>query len=465
MVGRQTRVLVVAILASFVAFLDGSVVNVALPAITLEFGGGLTLQQWVVDAYLVTLGAFMLLAGSLADTFGRPLVMRIGVIGFGVASVLCALAPSGGVLIAMRAAQGLAAALLVPTSLALIMSSFSGEAQGRAIGRWTAWTSLAMIAGPILGGVFVDTLSWRFVFAINVLPIAVVLWLLAGVSEPARPQRASRIDLLGGALGAVALGGIVFALIEQERLGWAHPGVWLPAAAGVACLAGFLWRESRARAPMLPLELFRVRNFWVGNLATAFVYGALGLGPLILILFLQEIAGFPATLAGAALIPPTLILLAASSAFGRLAARMGPRLFMAVGPLVGAVGFVLLLVSIQERVDYVTQVLPGLVVFGLGLAITVAPLTAAILGAIDEQRSGIASAVNNTVARVAGLVTVACAALIVGGTLDLDGTRRALGAMAALLVVGGVIAAVGIRNPSSLAVSTASTRTSGELAG
>lgn len=448
MATTRTRVLVVAILASFVAFLDGSVVTVALPAITRELGGGLALQQWVVDAYLVTLGALMLLAGSLADTFGRPLVMRIGVVAFGVASVLCALAPSGGVLVAMRAAQGLAGALLVPTSLALIVSTFTGEAQGRAIGRWTAWTSLAMIAGPILGGVFVDALSWRLVFAINVLPIAAVLWLLAGLSEPARPQRASGIDVLGGALAALSLGGIVFALIEQERLGWAHPGVWLPAALGVACLAGFLVREARATAPMLPLSLFRERNFWAGNLATAFVYGALGLGPLILMLFLQEVAGFPATLAGAALIPSTLVLLAASSTFGRLAGRLGPRLFMTVGPLVAAAGFGILLLGLRERVDYVTQVLPAIVVFGLGLSITVAPLTAAILGAVDESRSGIASAVNNTVARVAGLVTVACAGLVVGGALDVDGAQRAFIVVAVLLVAGGAVSAAAIRDPA-----------------
>jgi len=447
MATMRTRVLVVAILASFVAFLDGSVVNVALPAITREFGGGLALQQWVVDAYLVTLGALMLLAGSLADTFGRPLVMRIGVIAFGVASVLCAVAPSGGILVAMRAAQGLAGALLVPTSLALIVSTFTGEAQGKAIGRWTAWTSLAMIAGPLLGGLFVDALSWRLVFAINVLPIAAVLWLLAGVSEPIRTQRAARIDFLGGALAALALGGIVFALIEQGRLGWAHAGVWLPATLGVACLAGFLWREARARTPMLPLALFGARNFWAGNLATAFVYGALGLGPLILVLFLQEVAGFPATLAGAALIPSTLVLLAASSTFGRLAGRLGTRLFMALGPLVAAGGFIILLLGLHERVDYLTDVLPGIVVFGLGLSITVAPLTAAILGAVEESRSGIASAVNNTVARVAGLVTVACAGLIVGGALDLDGTRRAFIVVAVLLVAGGAVSAAAIRNP------------------
>ena len=440
----QFRVLLIAILASFVAFLDSSVINVALPAIDRDLGGGLALQQWVVDAYLVTLGSLILVAGSLSDVFGRRRILRVGLIGFAVTSLACALAPSGVFLVAARAAQGVAGALLVPSSLALIISTFSGAAQSKAIGRWTAWTGLAAIAGPIVGGLFVDLLSWRFVFAINLLPIAVTLWLMVGVGhDETRPG--GRVDYPGAALGAFGLGAIVFALIEQGQYGWVAPHVWISLTLGILLMAGFFVVEARSSHPMLPFSIFRIHNFWVGNLSTAVIYGALAFGPFILVLYLQQVAGFSATQAGVAMIPATLLMLALSGLFGSLAGKHGPRLFMAVGPAIAALGF-LWMMTMGQSVVYWTQLLPGVLLFGLGLSITVAPLTSAILGSIDPADAGIGSAVNNAVARVAGLVTVAFAGILIGGALDHAGMQRAMLATAILMLVGSAISAVGIRN-------------------
>ncbi|WP_022899618.1 MFS transporter [Humibacter albus] len=441
----KRAVLVVAILASLVAFLDGSVVNVALPAIERELGGGLVLQQWVVDAYLITLGALILLAGSLSDAFGRKRILMIGLFGFGIASIACALAPDGISLVMFRAVQGIAGALLVPSSLAIIIQVFTTEEQPQAIGRWTAWTSAAMLAGPLLGGLFVDTLSWRLVFAINPLPIAVtivILWRVRLHDESGH----GHVDYLGAVLGALGLGGVVFALIEQGQAGWGSPLVWGIGIAGCLCLGAFALVELRTPWPMLPFGLLRIRNFGVGNLATLFIYAALSLGTLIVGIYLQEIAGWPATLAGLALIPSTVVMLALSSRFGALSGRVGPRLFMAVGPVFAAGGYLLML-TMGTQVDYWWQLLPGIVVFGLGLAITVAPLTAAILGAVPPEHAGIGSAINNAVARIAGLVAVACAGLVIAGPLDRAGLQRILFVSAGMLVCGGIVSALGIRNP------------------
>lgn len=444
---EQRLVLTIAILASFVSFLDGTVVNVALPAISRELGGGLTTQQWVVDAYLITLGALILVAGSLSDVYGRLRVLRIGLIGFGIASVAIAAAPTAEFLILARAAQGVAGALLVPSSLALITANFRGAAQARAIGVWTGATTVAMIAGPLVGGLFVDLLSWRLVFLVNVLPIALTLWLLVRLGHRDHRRAGARVDLLGAALCTVGLGGSVFALIEQPNLGWGSPAIWGTLSVGILAFASFLVRQRLARDPMMPLELFRVRNFWTGNLATAFVYGALSLNAFVVSVYLQQGAGLGATEAGLASLPTTLIMIALSSRAGALAGRFGPRLFMTFGPLLMAGGSLLLL-TVSTDFDYWLQVLPGIVLFGLGLTLTVSPLTSAILGAIDTERSGIASAINNAVARVAGLIAVALLAAVVGGSLDLDGFHRAMIVIAVLLAVGGTVSFLGIRNPA-----------------
>lgn len=437
------RALLVAIFAAFVAFLDGSIITVALPAMTEELGGGLPVQQWIVDAYLITLGALILLAGSLSDLWGRIAVLRIGLIGFGITSIACGLAPTAELLIAARAAQGIAGALLVPSSLALIMGTHRGAAQSRAIGLWTAWTSAAFIVGPLLGGVLTDLLSWRWVFFINVVPIAVTMVMMAPMrNEPAAVR--TPIDGWGAALGALGLGGVVFALIEQANYGWQSPAVIVPLAIGALCLIGFIVRQATAQHPMMPLSLFRNRNFAVGNLATVAIYAALSLSTLVLVLFLQQVAGLSATASGVVMLPVTIMLIAFSSLFGTLAGRFGSRWFMTAGPLIAAAGLVSML-AIDVPFDFVPQALLGVLLLGLGLAVTVAPLTSAVLGAIEPARSGIASAVNNAVSRISGLVAIALLGAVVGTVVDAAWLDRALLLCAGLLVVGAIVSAVGIR--------------------
>ncbi len=392
----------VAILASFVAFLDGSVVNLALPAIGRDFGGGLALQQWVIDGYLLALGALILIAGAISDAFGRLVVLRMGLVVFAVSSLLCAIAPSGWVLVAARCLQGVGAAFLVPSSLAMINARFSGPAQARAIGTWTAWTGTAFVIGPLLGGVLVDALNWRWIFGVNIVPLAVTLYLTTKLSrEEFRPDRQTGIDVVGAVLTAVGLTGAVYALIEQQRLGLSHPAVLISLVVGVGCLIAFPLWERRAPNPMMPLQIFSSRNFAVGNLATVFLYAAVSLGMLLVALFLQETAGLSATKAGLATLPIPVLSFFLARWFGTWAGKHGPRLFMALGPLVAAAGY-LLMSSVAEPFDIWTQMLPGLVVFGLGLSMTVSPLTAAILAAVDPTQSGIGSAINNAISRIAG---------------------------------------------------------------
>ena len=445
----QRLIVAVAVLASFVAFLDGTVVTVALPAISRELGGGLTTQQWAVDAYLVTLSSLILLAGSLSDTFGRITIMRVGLVAFGVASIAVAAAPDPLLLVIARAFQGAAGALLVPSSLALITATMRDEVQARAIGVWTACTTAAQLVGPLLGGLFVDFLSWRFVFLINVVPIAVTLLMLRRVRLPKEPRGAA-VDWWGGALCAIGLAALVFALIEQPRLGWTAPAIWLSGIGGAALLIGFVLRQRRIPAPMMPLGLFRVRNFAWGNLATLFVYAALSLNGMVIGVYLQQGAGLGATQAGLASLPITLLMVLLSSRAGSWAGRYGPRIFMTLGPALMAVG-ALLLLSVGTDFDYWWQVLPSMLVLGLGLSLTVAPLTSAVLGSIGPERSGIASAVNNAVSRVAGLLVIALLSTIVGGRLDLAGFHSAATVTAALFGIGALVSWIGIRRPSRAA--------------
>ena len=443
---RSNRiVLIVAILASFIAFVDGTIVNVALPSIERDLGGAVALQQWVVDAYLLTLGALILVAGSLSDKYGRIRVMRTGLVGFAVTSLLAAFAPNGEFLITARALQGAAAALLVPSSLALLTSTFKGPALSKAIGSWTAWTGLAFLIGPLVGGTLVDTLGWRWVFGIVVIPTVVAVALTMAVPPEVRPPASSRtrLDVVGACLAAVGLGGPVFALIEGQQIGFASPVVIIVGVLGVIFLISFFVWESRVEQPMLPLGLFRLRSFAVGNLATVGIYAAIGLGPVLITLTNQEIGRLPATFSALVTLPVPVFTVLLAGRFGALAGKYGPRLFMTIGPLLVAAGFLLMLTT-REPLNVWSQIIPGMVLFGFGVAVTVAPLTSTVLSEIPEGESGIASAVNNAVSRVAGLVAVAFIGVILDGAISIAGFHRGIVVIAILLLLSSAVSLVGL---------------------
>jgi EmrB/QacA subfamily drug resistance transporter len=339
--------------------------------------------------------------------FGRKKVFATGLIGFGLASILCAIAPNNTFLIVVRAVQGIAGALLVPSSLALISTYIRGESFSRAIGLWTAWTGAAFVVGPLVGGFLTDTFSWRLIFALNILPIALTLFLMTRMDKEETRHSTTKVDIWGGVLCALGLAGIVYGLTEQPEKTWTNPLVWGAIVAGTILLILFFWREKRTKEPMLPLELFRKQNFAVGNVATLLVYAGLSAMTLLLVLYLQQVAGFSALYGGLSLLPVTLIMFFLSPRFGEYSKKYGPRWFMALGPIIAAAGLLYIGLIVKTETNYWTQVLPGIIIFGLGLATTVAPLTAAILGDVDSSRSGIASAVNNAVSRIAGLLAIA----------------------------------------------------------
>jgi EmrB/QacA subfamily drug resistance transporter len=377
---------------------------VALPAIRASLHGSLADQQWVVEAYLLTLASLLLLGGSLGDVLGRKRVFTAGLLGFGACSVACALAPSNSVLIAARGLQGMAGALLVPSSLALILDYFAPDERAAAIGTWTAWTGVATVMGPLGGGVLVQAASWRWIFVINVVPVAVGIALLRRLVPDRR--EAAHIDWTGGVLCVLGLGGPVFGLIEQPRYGFADPRVAIPIIGGVILLVAFVIWEQRTREPMLPLALFAIRNFTVGNLTTLSVYGGLSVATFFIVVYLQQVGGYTPIAAGLSLVPITLLMFALSPRFGALAGRFGPRMFMGVGPIVVGAAF-LLFGRAGTDPSYLTVVLPAVLVFGLGLAATVAPLTAGVLGSVPAGHSGLASGTNNAVSRIAGLLAIA----------------------------------------------------------
>ncbi len=392
--------LLACILGSAIVFVDGTVVNVALPALRDDLGGSLADQQWVVESYLLLLASLVLVGGSLGDLYGRRRIFAIGVAGFGVASLICAVSPSVELLIVARALQGAFGALLVPSSLAIITAVFGPDERPAAIGSWTAGTSAAIAVGPPIGGLLVDVLSWRVIFAMNVPLVLVCLWLISRFVPECPGDRRHRIDVPGAVLCVLGLAGPVYALIQQPQLGWSNPSVWMPLVAGIGALGAFIAYERRAPDPMLPLGAFRSRNFAIGNLVTFAVYAGLGAATFFLALFLQQVAGYSAFEAGLSLLPITLLLVTLARRFGALSARVGPRLPMTIGPLIGGLGL-LAFARLDERAPYLTQVLPGALLFGLGLAITVAPLTATVLQAADRRHAGVASGVNNAIARVA----------------------------------------------------------------
>jgi EmrB/QacA subfamily drug resistance transporter len=405
---RERRLTLVAcILGSGMVFLDGTVMNVALPAIQNDLNAGLADQQWIVEAFLLTLSSLLLVGGSLDDIFERRTVFAAGVAGFGVMSLACAVAPTVELLIVARALQGAAGALLVPSTLAIIIATFPPAERGGAIGTWTAWAGISTVLGPIGGGVLIDVASWRWVFLINLPLVVLTLWLVkTAVPRMRSAEPGARVDWLGGVLTCIGLGGVIVALIEQPARGWGDPVVAVGGIAGVVALVLFVLHERRTPAPMLPLELFRSRNFSVGNVGTLTLYAGLGGAMFFMGIYLQQVGGYSAVAAGAAFLPFTLEMFFLSKRMGALADRIGPRLFMGGGPIVAGLGLLLLL-RVGLAPNYFTDVLPGVLVFGFGMSCTVAPLTATVLGSIDEKHSGVASGVNNAIARVASLLAIA----------------------------------------------------------
>jgi EmrB/QacA subfamily drug resistance transporter len=412
----KTLVLVAAILGTTVVTVDSTVVNVALPSISEDLGGGLAGQQWTSNAYLVTLGSLLLIGGSLGDIFGERRVFALGVVGFGATSLACALAPTIETLVLARALQGVAGAALTPAALAVIVANFAPDERGKAVGAWTAWGGIGTVLGPLIGGQLVDSASWRWIFAINIPIVIVTLILILRVVPEGRERDPdARVDVVGAALCAFGLAGMTFGLIEQPLHGWGDPMVALPMAAGALLFVLFIVWEAKTPHAMLPLGLFKRHNFALGNVETFAMYGGLGLLFFFLVLFLQQVAGFSALEAGTASVPVTLVMFLLSTRFGALADRYGPRLFMGAGPLIAAAGMAWLL-RLNADVEYLVDLLPGLLLFALGLSMTVAPLTATVLADADDSNAGIASGVNNAIARVAGLVAIAAVGAVVAAS-------------------------------------------------
>jgi EmrB/QacA subfamily drug resistance transporter len=444
-------VLAATILGSGMASLDGTVVNVALPRIGSDLGAGLTALQWTVNSYTLTLAGLLLLGGSLGDRLGRRRIFVLGVMWFTVASVGCTLAPTAGVLIGMRALQGVGAALLTPGSLAILEAVFRKQDRAAAVGSWSGLGGIATAIGPVLGGVLVGIApwGWRLVFLLNVPIAAGVIALSARyVPETRDDQAAGPLDVAGAVLAALGLGFAVYALTEGPQSGWS-PAMITCLVLGVALLAGFLVVEARSSHAMMPLSLFRSRTFSAANLVTLVVYAALS-GALFLIpVQLQRVSGFTPIAAGSALLPVTFVMLLLSARMGRLAQRIGPRWPMTVGPIVAGAGLALL-VRVGAHASYLVDVLPAVVVFGLGLSATVAPLTATVLAAAPARQVGVASAVNNDVARAAGLLAVAVLPGLAGITpsaydtpaLLSTGFHHAVLIAAALCALGGVLSAI-----------------------
>ena len=424
-------VLIATILASSMVFIDSSAVNVALPTIQRELGASAAQAQWVVESYALFLAALLLVGGALGDHYGRKRIFVLGTVLFAATSVWCGLSPTIEMLIVARAAQGVAAALLTPASLAIISAAFTDETErGRAIGTWSGFTAITAALGPVLGGWLVENASWRWVFFIN-LPLAVVVVAVAlrGVPE-SRDEEAGRLDVIGAVLATIGLGALVFGLIEGPVRGWGNPVVLASLVIGVAALIGFLVAETRVPSPMMPLALFRSRTFSGANLLTFLLYGAFG-GALFWLPFnLIQVQGYTATEAGAALLPAILIIFALSRWTGALIGRYGARLPLTIGPSIAALAFLLFALPGTEG-SYWTTFFPAAVVLGIGIAITVPPLTTAVMSAVPQQQAGTASGINNAVARTAGLIAIAVFGVIVTTVFNRELTSQ-LDAMSTL---------------------------------
>jgi EmrB/QacA subfamily drug resistance transporter len=446
-------VLFATVLGSGVAFLDMTVVNVALPTIGKELNASVAGLQWIVNGYSLTLASLILIGGSLGDRYGRRKIFLIGIVWFAAASLLCGLAPTAETLVAARALQGVGGALLTPGSLAIIQASFAPGDRARAVGAWSGLSGIAGAIGPFVGGWLVGAGSWRLIFLVNVpLALATVVVALRYVPETRDPASVRGIDFVGAALTAVGLGAVSWALVGAGERG-ASGATLATGAVGLAALAAFIAFESRTSHPMVPLEIFRSRQFTAANIVTFVVYASLGITFFLLIVDLQQVLGYSPMQAGLATLPVTALMLVLSARAGQLADRIGPRLPMAVGPLVIAAGLSLLS-RLNAGDTYLGNVLPGVIVFGLGLTLTVAPLTATVLAAAPARYAGIASGVNNAVSRGAGLLAIAVIPGIAGLTGNAyrdpvafaGGFGTAMLISAALAGAGGVLAWLFIRN-------------------
>jgi EmrB/QacA subfamily drug resistance transporter len=495
---RRRWTLIAAILGLNITILDETVVFLALPAINRDLGVGLQGQQWIVNGYLLSLSALLLVAGALADVFGRRRMFLYGLALFGVASLACGLAPAGSALIAFRLVQGVGAALVMPSTLALVAATFEGEERGAAIGAWASWGAVAAAIGPVVAGVLISTLSWRAIFFLGLPLVAAAMAIaIVAVEETRNPDLTVRqIDLGGAALSALSLGGISFAMIQGPALGWSDPVVLISAATGLIATGGFIVRELSTKTPMLPLRLFRSRNFSAANGATLALYAIFNGNFFILTIYLQTALKYSALAAGLATLPVTLFMIGLASRSGRLAARIGPRLPMTVGILLTGLGLGLL-AFLKPGDSYFAHVLPGIVVFGLGLVLTVPPLTNTAVSSVPDSQAGIASGVNDQAARVAALLGVAVGGLVfaevfrawldmahpglgpsaatvlqlardrptsaleipltgrlqalgpVLQTASINAYRAAMGTGVVIAVIGALVAFLGIRNPTS----------------
>ncbi len=451
---RGRWVLLATVLGSGIAGIDATVVNIALPTIGREFGVGFGFLQWTVTGYTLTLASLILLGGSLGDRFGRRRLFVIGVVWFALASMLCAAAPTAFLLVVARALQGIGGALLTPASLAIIQSTFAKTDRAKAIGAWSGLGGAASAIAPFLGGWLIQAGSWRWVFLINPpIAILVVLMTLRHMPESRDTGSHGPVDIAGSLLGVIGLGGLTAGIIAISDDGPGAVTVLVPGLVGIAALIAFVEVERRRRFPMLPMTIFRSAQFSGANAVTLLLYAALSGATLLIVIELQTVSGFSPLEAGTALLPVTVMMLLLAARFGALGQRIGPRLPMTVGPLVAGVGLVMV-IRLSPDAGYWLDVLPALTVFGLGLAIFVAPLTATVLGAVPAAHAGLASGVNNAVARAAGLLAVAAIPVMAGLTgqsytdpvLFLPGFRTAIWICVGLLVAGGVLAAVTISN-------------------